>query len=125
MEIIDSFESAYDAETRGSEGGAADFAAVLAAAVEPLVGMCERSAEALNGAPSSRWLPPERDPAWAGLYLDEEYFIPSMITSMCPRFVVQDMRGLSNGFWRNRRIYSTYLVLLCRISYDKKHEPLI
>lgn len=53
LEVITAFESAY----RGGDGAAAaaaqEFEAVLAGAVDPLVEMCERSAEAIKpGAPS-------------------------------------------------------------------------
>ncbi|EIE27799.1 component of oligomeric golgi complex 6 [Coccomyxa subellipsoidea C-169] len=50
MEIVAAFEESYEAD--GGAGGAAsseaEFAPVLAAAIDPLVEMCERSAEALT-----------------------------------------------------------------------------
>ena len=55
LDIIQSFESAYEGGT--ADGGAADFAPVLAAAVDPLVDMCERSAEALSASAPSRCRP--------------------------------------------------------------------
>ena len=50
VEIVAAFEESYEAD--GGAGGAAsseaEFAPVLAAAVDPLVETCERSAEALT-----------------------------------------------------------------------------
>ena len=55
MEIISSFESSYDGGASGTgDGGGAEFGAVLSAAVQPLVDMCERGAEALNASAPSR-----------------------------------------------------------------------
>ena len=53
MGIIDSFEAAFEGGPADGAGGA-EFAAVLAAAVDPLVAMCERGAEALNASAPSR-----------------------------------------------------------------------
>lgn len=56
VEIVAAFEESYEAD--GGAGGAAsseaEFAPVLAAAVDPLVEMCERSAEALTPDAPSR-----------------------------------------------------------------------
>jgi hypothetical protein len=52
LEIVESFESDYEGGT--VDGGAAEFDPVLAAALDPLVAMCERSAEGLNAAAPSR-----------------------------------------------------------------------
>ncbi len=53
LEVISAFESAYRSGDGAAAAAAAEFEAVLAAAVDPLVEMCERSAEALkSGAPS-------------------------------------------------------------------------
>ena len=52
LEVVESFESDY-------EGGAAsesaeEFNTVLSAALDPLIAMCDRSAEGLNAAAPSR-----------------------------------------------------------------------
>ena len=52
LEIVESFESEYEGGT--ADGGAAEFDPVLAAALDPLVSMCERSAEGLSAAVPSR-----------------------------------------------------------------------
>jgi conserved oligomeric Golgi complex subunit 6 len=52
LEIIDAYEATYEG---GQDDVGDDFEAVLAATVDPLVEMCERSAEALSvDAPSRR-----------------------------------------------------------------------
>ena len=51
-ELVECFEQSYEAQQ--GAGAGKDFAAVLAAAVRPLVEMCERSSEALNPDAASR-----------------------------------------------------------------------
>ncbi len=59
VEIVAAFEESYEAD--GGAGGAAsseaEFAPVLAAAIDPLVEMCERSSEALTPDAPSRCFP--------------------------------------------------------------------
>ena len=52
LEIVESFESDYEGGT--ADGGAAEFDPVLAAAVDPLVAMCELSAEGFSTTGPSR-----------------------------------------------------------------------
>lgn len=56
MDIIRAFEESYD-EAGAGRSSEAEFAPVLAAAVDPLVQMCERSADSLHPDAPSRWPP--------------------------------------------------------------------
>lgn len=67
VEIVAAFEESYESD--GGAGGAAsseaEFAPVLAAAIDPLVEMCERSAEALKpDAPTRYGHPGKSRPDW-------------------------------------------------------------
>ncbi len=52
LEVVESFESDYESGT--ASDSAEEFNTVLAAALDPLIAMCERSAEGLNAAAPSR-----------------------------------------------------------------------
>ena len=52
-DIISSFEASYEASQ--GESVEAEFAPILAAAVDPLVQVIQRSSEALNPTSPSRW----------------------------------------------------------------------
>ena len=54
MDITTAFESSYDEASNGRSGEAV-FAPVLAAAIDPLVEMCERSADSLKPDAPSRY----------------------------------------------------------------------
>jgi hypothetical protein len=60
MDIIRAFEESYD-EAGARRSSEAEFAPVLAAAVDPLVQMCERSADSLHPEAPSRWPPCAED----------------------------------------------------------------
>ena len=55
MDIIRAFEESYD-EAGAGRSSETEFAPVLATAVDPLVQMCERSADSLHPDAPSRWL---------------------------------------------------------------------
>ena len=52
LEVVESFESDYEPST--AHDGAEEFNSVLATALDPLIAMCERSAEGLNASAPSR-----------------------------------------------------------------------
>lgn len=53
LEVVTAFESAYRSGDNAATAAAAEFESVLAAAVDPLVDMCELSAALLKpGGPS-------------------------------------------------------------------------
>ena len=60
LEVVESFESDYEPGT--AHDGADEFNSVLAAALDSLIAMCERSAEGLNTSAPSRCDPSAQRP---------------------------------------------------------------